>query len=166
MAINFPEGAQNYPGSIVQVVNMLEGTPISTTSTSWQTIMSATITPKASGNRILIIITGTVGASSTAATAQSVYRGSTKILSGDAVSGTTASSGPTGYGGSSDGNNNEAVAISGVDSPNTTSSVTYYYKFRSPQGTTVRVNDLGSASRNASYSQTSQSSIVLMEFEP
>ena len=150
-------------GKVIQVVNVDTDALLSTTSTAWQNVMSATITPSSSTSKILIMITAVLGAGGASATAQSVWRNSTQILHGQVVSGATASSGPTAYGGSGDSNNNAQIAITGIDAPTTTSATTYYFKYRSPQGAVVRVNDLGSGIRNQTYSQTSLSSITLME---
>ena len=150
-------------GKVLQVVSTSVTTLMSTTSTAWQTAMTLAITPTATSSRILIFMNAVVGAGGASATGQSVWRGGTQILGGAVVSGATSSSGPSAYGGSGDSNNNEQIAIQGIDSPSTTSSTTYYFKYRSPQGVIVRINDLGSAVRNQTYSQTAQSSITLME---
>ncbi len=150
-------------GKVLQVVSVDTDSLLSTTSTAWQTVMSATITPSSSSSVILVMITSVIGADGAISTGQSVWRNSTQILQGQSVSGATASSGPSAYGGSSDANNNEQIAITGKDSPVTTSATTYYFKYRSPQSGTVRVNDLGSGRRSQIYSQTSLSSMTLME---
>ena len=161
------KGSSNFDsdsaGKVLQVVSVNVDTLMSTSSTSWQTAMSLTITPTSASSTILVFMNAVVGTSGAYSSAQSVWRGSTQILKGQVVSGATSSSGPTAYQGSSDANNNSQIAIQGMDTPSTTSATTYYFKYRSPQGGIIRVNDLGSAARNLSYAQTAQSSITLME---
>jgi len=158
------QGSVTMPtGSVLQVVSVDVDTLLSTTSTAWQTAMTATITPSSTSSKVMIIITSVIGVAGAASSGQSVWRDSTQILGGQVVTGATSSSGPTAYSGGSDANNNEGVAINGLDAPSTVSPVSYHFKYRSPQGSVVRVNDLGSASRNATYSQTSLSTITLME---
>ena len=54
MAINFPEGTQNYPCKIVQVVATPKYNTFSTSSNSFVDVndLNVTITPKSSSNKI------------------------------------------------------------------------------------------------------------------
>lgn len=154
----------NMAGTVLQVVSHNSNSLYTTSSTSWTgTDLAVTITPKFSNSMILIVIQSVLGASGAISSGQAVFRNGTQILAGQAIGGVTASSGPSVYGGSADGNNNESVVIQGKDFPNTTSPVTYDFRFRSPQSGTIRMNDLGSGIRNQTYSQTSMSNITVWE---
>ena len=58
MAVIFPEGTQNFPAGISQVVQDTKFDTFSTSSTSFITIsgLSATLTPRSSSNKILVIV--------------------------------------------------------------------------------------------------------------
>ncbi len=58
MAINFPEGTQNLPSKIIQVVQTVKTSTYTSSNTSGTfevTGMNASITPKASSSKVLII---------------------------------------------------------------------------------------------------------------
>jgi hypothetical protein len=156
-------GSISGAGKVLQVQSNTWNTISATSSTSFSTIGSVTITPSSTSSKIFVLVNAVIGASGAISTGQRLLRGSTLIFGGASVSGATQSAGPSAYGGSGDGNNNEMVSISGLDSPNTTSAVTYNFQWRSPQGGTIRINDLGSGQRNTSYSQTSASTITVFE---
>jgi hypothetical protein len=151
------------PLAVLQVISVNDTAIRATSSTSYSNTIAATITPTSSTSKILVLCNVIIGTSSSLSTLHKIYRGGTQVLQGSSVSGATSASGSNAYGGSNDGNNNEAVVIQGIDSPATTSATTYQVKWASPQGGTIRMNDLGSGSRSQSYSQTSMSNITLIE---
>ena len=69
MAINFPEGTQNFPCKIVQVVSGTYSTQVSQASngsanpqtTLTDTGLSAAITPKQASNKVLVLVTQQYG---------------------------------------------------------------------------------------------------------
>ena len=134
-------------GNILQVVNGSTTSTFSTTSATLADIgLSASITPSSSSNKILVF--GNIGGIETSAANTygrgQLLRDSTAIISSiDYGVGFTGDSGR--WGGSS--------SFSILDSPSTTSAITYKIQFNNPQpvGTiTVQTN-------------SSRSSIVLME---
>ena len=151
---------------ILQVVQTAKTNVFSTTSSSFvdATGLSVSITPSSSSNKILVMLNGSAGMDSGSAGAIRLVRDATAIFVGDTTSGYTSVSGPSFYGGSNDGNNNEAFAICYLDSPGTTSAVTYKAQMAAIQGVgTLRLNALGSDNSGQSYSIRSASSITVME---
>jgi hypothetical protein len=135
-------------GSVLQVVNVTYSTTTSTSSGSYQeTGLTASITPSSATSKIAVV--GTIngvgtGAVDTGATV-SLYRGtsSTILIVGQYFAAfSTAST-----------NNQVNVPFVYLDSPNTTSSVTYGFAFYKSTGT-------GSVSVQGN---TSVSSVMLME---
>jgi hypothetical protein len=111
----------NFPaGSVLQVVNVAYATSVSTTSTSLvDTGLSASITPTSASNKILVIVNQTIspttGGSNTYAQ-MALLRNSTNIYGDYRVNGTTQYVHTT-------------PSCSILDSPATTSSVTYKTQF-------------------------------------
>ena len=157
-------GNLNVKGTILQVVHVEKSNIFSTSSTSYVTItgLSGTITPKYSNSKILLMWTIVAGSGNYKSSITQAYRGSTAILLGDSVSGAERASAVNMYV-PHDTKSNKNISIVGIDTPNSTSAQTYSLKIKSPQGGTFRVNDLGSGSRNQVYSQTSRSSLIIME---
>jgi hypothetical protein len=129
--------------------------------------LSATITPSSTTSRIFCIVAATAGTgdhSGGVSAAARLVRDSTPIHVGNSTSGYTSASSASLYGGSTDGNNSEAISICVLDSPSTTSAVTYKIQvIRLEGGGQVRVNALGNDNANSVFSQRSASSITLME---
>jgi hypothetical protein len=141
--VTFPQNT----GNILQVINGSTTSGFSTTSATYADIgLSASITPSSSSNKILVF--GNIGGIETSAANTygngKLLRDSTDIIPAlDYGVGFTGDSGR--WGGSS--------SFSILDSPSTTSAITYKIQFNNPQpsGTiTVQTN-------------SSRSSIVLME---
>lgn len=125
--ITFPNSTeQASAGQVLQVVNATTSTNSSTTSTSFvATNLTATITPKFSNSKILVIVNGVGWCGLTAYAYYTIARGTTVLSSGS--SGLSAI-----Y------NNDGAtpISMSFLDSPSTTSPVSYsaYFK-RGASGT-------------------------------
>lgn len=143
--VTFPNSTvQASAGSVLQVVNATYSTPTSTTSTSFvDTGLSATITPKFSTSKILVIVEqGGVGKAATAAgsgVGLNILRGATSILefaSYNAYTNTVV----TNYIGS--------VSANYLDSPATTSATTYKTQFKQSESApnTVLVQNNNSVS--------------------
>ena len=123
-------------GKVLQVVSTSATSETSTTSTSWvDTAMTANITPSSSSNKIYII--GSTNGQSSGSNERnnlSIFRDSTNL--GDTNQG---------FGRSVNADElMEKAAISFLDSPSTTSQVTYTLKLRSTNGATVQTNSNGS----------------------
>ena len=152
-------------GKVLQVVSVSKTDVFSTVSQSYVDItgLAATITPSSATSKILCVVIGVGGMTSGTAAARLV-RDSTPIQVGDTTSGYTSVSSASLYGGSTDGNNNESIAISVLDSPFTTSAVTYKVQLiRLEASGTVRINALGNDNSGSLYSQRAASNITLME---
>jgi len=127
-------------GKVFQVIQSFRTSLLSTTSSSYQNILSATITPSSASSRFLIMCTGQEGTDAGDGNSYSQHvlqRGSTDIYLGDA----SGSAGRASAGRFGRQNNfmSDAVAFMYLDSPNTTSPVTYNWLFRSPRGPSWRV---------------------------
>jgi hypothetical protein len=155
----------NSTGSILQVIQTTKTNVFSTSSTTFVDVtgLSASITPSSTSSKVLVLLTGSAGVNGAISGGIKLVRGSTDIFQGDTTSGYTSVSGPNFYGGSADANNNESFSIVYLDSPTTTSSVTYKAQVYAPQGGTLVLNGLGSDIASQTYSMKSASSITLLE---
>lgn len=152
-------------GAVLQVVQAIKTDTFTTTSTSFVDVggMSVVITPSSVSSRILILSTCAIGMGGAVAGIARLMRDGSPVFVGDNNAGYTQCSSPSFYGGSGDGNNNETLAINYVDSPATTSAVTYKLQVASPQGGALWVNTLGSNIGNQVYSTRSAGSFIAME---
>jgi len=136
-------------GSVLQVVNATYGTQTSVSTNSWtDSGLTATITPKFTTSKILVLVchTGVKKESSNTAMGSRLLRGATTILNFDGLSGFSNSS----------GQNAVATSATYLDSPATTSATTYKTQINSQANSaTVVVNDY--------YTDRSTSTITLME---
>jgi len=124
-------------GKVLQVVTTANGTGFSTSSTSYQDAISASITPSSASNKILIL--GHSG-SLDANTASDII---SVTLFRDATDLASASHFATLRYESSNANGN--ISFNHLDSPSTTSSTTYTFKFKRALGSgTVFFNNGGS----------------------
>jgi len=114
------------PGNIVQVVYGSYSTETSTTSTSYVSSgLTATITPKFATSKILVAVSNDVTVSSAVA-ALTMFRGT--------VSGTNLAPGTSGFGRSY---GEQVLSWEYLDSPATTSPVTYTLGFKTLTSGTV-----------------------------
>ena len=152
-------------GSVLQVLSTFKGDVWSTSSTTPVDIsgLSVTITPSSASSKIFVLATGSAGVNASVSGSILMKRNGSYIAWGDALGGYNQTSSPSFYGGSADGNNNEGFAISYLDSPNTTSAVTYNLAGVMYQSGSLVVNGLGSNIINQPYSQKTASSITVME---
>jgi hypothetical protein len=118
------DAVQNLPtGSVLQVVNAIQSSAVSTTSATFvDTGLSASITPKFSTSKILVIVTQVIysGGTSGVVSATQLLRGSTPIV----VEGYCFYVGDNFY----------RSAFNYLDSPSTTSATTYKTQFRKLTG--------------------------------
>jgi hypothetical protein len=139
-------------GQVIQVVQATETTERSTTSTSFASLtFNASITPSSASNKILVILSGTLSVIVSQGSAYiNIYRDATALSS--------STNGFTGAGVVGDfPTNTEKVPlhISYVDSPSSTSSVTYTMYGMAQSGKTCKVNNGGAY----------QTSFILMEIK-
>jgi len=138
-------------GSVLQVVNATYATEVaSTTSTFVDTGLTATITPTSATSKILVIVSQ-MGVSKSGSTRMrlKLLRNGTDILAMGDINA---------YTGAGDFNNIGSVTSSYLDSPATTSAVTYKTQFCSQQNVSVVY-----VQNYASGANESVSTITLME---
>ena len=118
-------GVSPSAGQVIQVVQASNTTERATTSTSMVDVtgMSVSITPSSASNKVLILVTGNGGVDGNALAYYTILRDSTDLNTSNG-SGFAVVRGNSGsvYGG---------VSMSILDSPNTTSSITYKVRFKS-----------------------------------
>lgn len=127
---NFVSGLGAAAGQVIQVLGATDQTQRNTSSSTYVTAsngLSVTITPSSSSNKMFIIInTGTANGLSL-----SIFRDSTNL-------GSSASTYGFGY---IDGVAQAIGCISVLDSPSTTSAITYQLYFKSDTGGNVYINN-------------------------
>jgi hypothetical protein len=152
-------------GKVLQVVQNVRTSRMSTTSTSYVNFMSASITPSSTNSKILIVsnVSGNISTQFGSAVG-SFFRGNSEIYIGDASDSRTRSSVNFSLG--ADSSRFAAnSSISFIDEPNSTSLVTYEWKVRltsATQGVRLFMNSNYNPDNSAS-SAVVPSSIVLME---
>ena len=161
MAIEYGDGSSSSAGRIIQVVTGHKSSRSSTTSTSFtSTGLSKNITPVASDSKILVLCNIRLGFASGNLGYCGLWRGSYQIFQGDSYSSAVRCS----FSADGTGGQHDAFVPTMVflDSPATTSTITYDLRYRGHNGNTVRVNSVGSDRSNGTDGVFG-SSIVLME---
>ena len=154
-------------GNVIQVKQSVITDVESTTSSSFVVIpgLSVNITPSATSNKILITADVKIGNNSGAgAYIKLVRNGNTDIYKGDTASNRTPCLQQT-YGGSDTGEGLYGMAKMGgtfLDSPNTTSQVTYAVYWMRMNSATLYTNRCGSET-HTQYEGRAASSITVME---
>tara|TARA_R100000458_G_C8175783_1_gene174628 strand:+ start:40 stop:660 length:621 start_codon:yes stop_codon:yes gene_type:complete len=138
LAANAVTAAKRGTGAILQVVNTTEGeSKTITCSSAWvDSTLTCAITPAATSSKILLSMSGT-GEGNAANQEHFGYRikrvisgGATSYLVGDTAGGRTLLTGLTGDLSDDSGNSASSFSISNyLDSPSTTSAVTYTVQF-------------------------------------
>ena len=153
-------------GSVIQVVSTTKTNRFTTTSVSYVDItgLSVTITPSSTSSKIFVSFNLNAGVSGTAGAIR-LYRNGTAIAIGDPISEPADNRMTVNvYNGGDDSNSTPNFSMSTLDTPNTTSAVTYTLKAGCVQGSgTIVVNDQTSQVRNVTYSAVTASSITVME---
>jgi hypothetical protein len=152
-------------GKILQVVQATKTDTFTTTSTSFTDVTDVTvaITPAATTSKILVLLTGFVGNSSTgnANAYLSLVRGSTEIFIGDAASSRVRASTTIGPSRAANGIA-YGVSIAYVDSPSSTSETTYKAQARIGGEGTFVIGRSGDDSDNSNEGRV-PTSIIVME---
>jgi hypothetical protein len=170
--LDLSAGATLPAGSILQVVSTTKTDTFSTSSTSFTAItgLSASITPSSASSKVLIIAQVSLGFPASVSDSgsrllltggnTSAYKGDTADSRTRAIMGTrSAGSGATQY---QHGNTLESETIVFLDSPATTSSVTYGFEIASNTANSVFVNRAGEDG-DSSLRTRGASSITVME---
>jgi hypothetical protein len=150
-------------GSVLQVVQAVKTDTLSSNSTSFVDItgVSVSITPSSASNKIFVFSTIPVGGNSGDQYNLRLVRDSTAIFIGNSAGSRTLAF----YGIDSSAIGSTAVlpqTIVYLDSPSTTSSVTYKIQGKTNGGTTWYVNR-SSDDSDATYRTRTASSIIVME---
>ena len=119
------------PGHVIQVVEDTQGSVTNTTSTSYvDTTLEVSITPSSTSSKILIVVATTVTNTSTStATRLSIFRDSTNIgAGGQDASFVYQNNGASGY-------SWVGAPLQVLDSPSSTSAITYSVKIKVSGGT-------------------------------
>ena len=132
---NGGSGRSAVTGNILQVASATDGTNRSTSSQTFVTAsngMTINFTPSSSSNKVLVLLNANIQMTANNTGAVTVYRDSTNLGSsfGFGVSYATV-------------NMSSGMAACYLDSPNTTSQVTYQTYFRSFDGNSVNLNGSG-----------------------
>tara|TARA_R100000329_G_scaffold31445_1_gene28997 strand:+ start:514 stop:1086 length:573 start_codon:yes stop_codon:yes gene_type:complete len=160
---SFPNGGV---GKILQVVQTVKTDVTSTTSASFTAIsgLSVNITPSATSSKILVIVDVKIGNNGGAGAYIKLVRDSTDIYVGDTATNRTPCLHQT-YGGSDTGEGLYGMAKMGgtfLDSPNTTSQVTYAVYWMRMNNATLYTNRNGSET-HTQYEGRGASSITAIE---
>ena len=162
-AIDTAHLASGVGGKVLQVVQTVKTDTASHTGTSWSSaLMSASITPTSTSNKILVMYSATMVCSESAyETYTSLWRDSTQIFLADAAGSRGRSSGIVGK---VDAYAGETLSQQYLDSPSTTSSITYTFKARSSGVGVSSFINRGVTDRDAAhYDFRGASSLTLME---
>ena len=153
----------SYPGAVLQVVQTVKTDTFSSSASSFTNItgLTATITPASASNKILVMASVAVGLNSTYFLQIRLARGGSAILQGDAAGSRIRTQGMVYV---YNQLNNAQLTWPGyvVDSPASTSSLTYSVQMCQIDGSTHYVNRLP-RDDDANYEPRSASSLILME---
>ena len=155
----------NSTGSVLQVVSTTKTNIFTSTSISYVDItgLTAVITPSSTSNKILVRV-DLNGAIAGHTGGVIMRRNGSNIVVGDTVSGINNNVTFNIYNGGDDTNGQQMWSMSHLDSPATTSAVTYSVAVSCVQGGgTFVINDQTSQARNVSYAINAVSNITVME---
>ena len=171
MAINFPEGTQNYPTNIVQTRSSISNSRYSVNSTSWNDVsgLSVSITPENTGSRILVMVNmgagGTDQGNYDHGQAHRILRNGndSNILGASDGSRQRIAMKGIGFAYNHD-HMGGGFSIIGVDHPNTTSSVTYKLQVQCQSRQFVMNGCPNNYNTSNIYHSRSCSHIIVQEF--
>jgi hypothetical protein len=147
---------------VIQVLQSSRTSLLSTTSASYSDFLTQTITPSSATSKILIMCTGQEGMDAGDGNTYSQHllvRDSTSIYIGDASG--SALRGSAGRFGRQGDYLSDAVSFMYLDSPNTTSAITYKWQVRSTRGPSWRVFVGGSLRTNVDDVRVPSNMIVM-----
>lgn len=154
------KGSVQPSGSIIQVVQVVKTDTYTQNSNSFTTVpgLSATITPVSTSSRILVAVTVNSAVASNYNIISRISRNGTPVFIGDA-SGSRPRALNQGFKTSVE--YTDTISATFVDSPASTSALTYAYQVKS--GVTLYVNRTEADRDTADYDARMASSIILME---
>ena len=135
-------------GKVLQVVQTTKTDTFSTSSATFTDLtgMAVNITPVNSSNKVLVFVNTNASTSSTYNTMFNLVRGSTDIFKGDVGGGSQSRA--TSQARHTDSNGSLNVVFHFLDSPSTTSQVTYKVQIMAQSGGTSYVNRTSSDSNS------------------
>ena len=151
------------PGHVVQVLQDTKTDTTSTTSTSFTDIsgLAVSITPKATSSKMLVTYSVNMGTDDANFAYLRLMRDSTAIILGDA-DGTRVQVTSQYYSENNEGNM-AGRSFTFLDSPNTTSQVTYKVQFRCATAGTTTINKSFRDSNSTGFDGRAPSTIIVME---
>jgi hypothetical protein len=156
-------------GKVLQVVQTFKNDVWTATSATAVDItgFSATITPSSTSNKILVQVSATIGGGADTYPYLLLLRNGTVIGSGTGATGNRKNIFIGVYGGTAfTGNSARCISNSYLDSPSSTSSLTYKLQMASPYNSGSMVLNRAESDVDAVYNQYATSSITLMEVAP
>ena len=159
---------QQYSGRVLQVIQAVKTDTFSSSSATFGDVtgLTVSITPTSSSNKILISGVMQTSSLSNDMWKMRIAKNGTAIFVGDTVSGATSALSQFYYYSATNVNNwtTVPVPVYYLDSPDTTSSVTYSWQIRTQtNGETVWVNRNSDQSGNSTQNFYGASSIIVME---
>ena len=151
-------------GAVLQVVQTVKTDTFTTTSTSLVDVtgLSVSITPTSATSKILVIAMVNVSNDDANFAYISLLRGSSQIFIGDASAGRVSVTAMTYVGGFNEGSI-QAIPITFLDSPSSTSSQTYKIQIRVSTTGTALINRSFRDEASTNYDMRVPSSITVME---
>jgi len=163
-------GSVYAPGSVIQVVQSVKADTYATSfGAVWGDLpgLSVNITPRSSSNKILVLLdVKFIGDTDTSVSRIRLVRNSTEIYIGDAAGSRPRSSGAQNYTTSGGSGGFNVLASGGIylDSPATTSTLTYKVQGGGDSNSTIFYLNRTEGDRDTSYYDTrTASSITVME---
>ena len=147
---------------IIQATLLTKFTTTSTVPTFANTGLSVSITPTTSANKILVMIDSRGASSSSSGVLFSLLRNGSTVTAYQGTQNAGSQSITAGQIYQSDPNSVSQISIIYLDSPATTSAVTYSLGIASYNGSTVQINR-SQSDTNAGYTPVPASSITVME---
>ena len=152
-------------GKVLQVVSVNYGDRFTTTSsTMTSSPLTATITPTSSNSKILVSVSALLGAGTGSVSMQwQVRRGSTEVVAPNTSQ--SVDSRVEGFMAYPNGDHNvtRTNTFTILDSPSSSSAVTYTVYIKGQSGGTAVMNGSYSNANNSSYGHVGSSTITLME---
>lgn len=130
-------------GTILQVATWRETSPFTSTATAFTSLLAVSITPRSTSSQMYIVCTlngSFTGADAARRNLLSLFRDSTNISNPNAAGSRSPSFGGFFTQTSANGSAYQTVTISALDSPGTTSSVSYSIRTRMESGDTLYIN--------------------------
>ena len=151
-------------GSVLQVVQSTLTSQVSSTATSYTNIgLSASITPSSTSSKILVICQVPTSTGGNAGSFLQIFRNGTAVAQGDANGSRQRTFSQSMY--SSAVNSGVQISMNYLDSPASSSSVTYDIRAANLEDSTAWYINRSANNFNGSYGYTSISTLVLMEIK-